>query len=337
MNLTKSSAVLVFFLAIASYLSAQDTSRPVTDISRISFSQTLHGNFSSAYMDPRASLPEVYSTLEFKKGSGQKGSIPNSKVTKKAIVRFNLRNTRDSSLSVWFFPGLYFWDIKLYRQEGVLLKRIPSISPVNIPDGLSYRYLTLAAHDSVTIVAELTQARTYLNNIVPRLINDKYLPSFINEFHASNPQADLITYLFCGLLLMLILYSLANFFQEANTEFLYYSGYAFFLGLMLFAKAIYNFHTNKVSFFQEEYLDYVMQSAGHLFYMAFMQKFLATRKDHPFLHKLYNIGIVMLILAMISYTYLHYFSDNFVLQNGIENLPVADGDHFHCVQPAQMG
>jgi len=40
----------------------------------------------------------------------------------------------------------------------------------------------------------------------------------------------MITYVFCGLLLMMIFYSLANFLQGANKEFLYYSGYAFFLG-----------------------------------------------------------------------------------------------------------
>jgi signal transduction histidine kinase len=152
------------------------------------------------------------------------------------------------------------------------------------------------------------------------LINDKYLPYYIVEFHASNPQSDIITYLFCGLLLMLIVFSLANFFQDANKDFLFYSGYAFFQGIMLFGKAMYSFHTTWISFFQEEYLDFIMQNVGLMFYMAFMQKFLSTKTEHRFLHYLYNAGILMLIVSMAGYTWLHYFTDNFVLENGLENL-----------------
>jgi signal transduction histidine kinase len=63
----------------------------------------------------------------------------------------------------------------------------------------------------------------------------------------------------------------------------------------------------------------VMQSASQLFYMAIMQKFLATRTAHPFLHKLYNAGIILLVVAVTSYSYLYFFTDNFVLQNGMEN------------------
>jgi signal transduction histidine kinase len=62
-----------------------------------------------------------------------------------------------------------------------------------------------------------------------------------------------------------------------------------------------------------------MQSCGLMFYMAFMQKFLATKRDHIFLYKFYNIGMIMLIIAVLSYSWLHFFSDNFVVQNGIEN------------------
>ena len=74
-------------------------------------------------------------------------------------------------------------------------------------------------------------------------------------------ESKIVTYLFCGLLLMMILFSLASFFQGANPEFLYYSGYAFFLGSMLFIKAIYSYHTTWFGFFQETYLDLIMQNA----------------------------------------------------------------------------
>ena len=64
----------------------------------------------------------------------------------------------------------------------------------------------------------------------------------------------------------------------------------------------------------------MMQAAGIVFYMLFMQRYLATRSKHPFLYKLYNTGIVLLIESLLGYTYFHYFTDNFNLENWIENI-----------------
>ena len=119
---------------------------------------------------------------------------------------------------------------------------------------------------------------------------------------------------------MMILFSIANFVLGGNKEFLYYSGYALFLGGMLFTKALYDFRPNNISYFLESYLDYIMMSIGIIFYMLFMQGFLQTRKNHPFLHKLYNVGMVMLLLSIFTFSYLHYFTDNFSLENLIENI-----------------
>ena len=126
-----------------------------------------------------------------------------------------------------------------------------------------------------------------INKINPALISTGYLASFVKDLDSTNMESKVITYLFCGLLLMMILFSLANFFQGANKEFLYYSGYAFFVGTMLFIKALHSYHTSWFGFFQETYLDFIMQCAGIFFYMLFMQKFLATKQYHPFLYKLY--------------------------------------------------
>jgi hypothetical protein len=119
---------------------------------------------------------------------------------------------------------------------------------------------------------------------------------------------------------MMILYSLANFLQGGNKEFLYYSGYAFFLGLMFFLKMVYGFRSTAFGYFQEGYLDFILQDTGYLFYMIFMQKYLTTKVEHPFLQRLFNIGMTILVLSITSYSYFHYFSDNFIAENTIENV-----------------
>ena len=296
------------------------TSSPIQciDLNKITLAENIEDKIEFAYMTPDASLIDIYDSLVFNPGAIHKNFVPEGYVTKKAVLRFNLCNMADTIRSAWFFPGLYYWDIQLFRLRGTNMEKIPSILPTS-PKEISYRLLSLGPHDSATIVAELTFVRTHLNRIRPSIINPGYLVSFVKDLDSTNMQSKIVTYLFCGLLLMMILFSLASFFQGANKEFLYYSGYAFFLGLMLFIKAVHSYHTSWFGFFQETYLDFIMQTTGIFLYMLFMQKFLATKEYHPFLYKLYYSGVIFLIVSMIAYTYVHYFTANFALENQIEN------------------
>src|SRR5258706_9475436 len=63
-----------------------------------------------------------------------------------------------------------------------------------------------------------------------------------------------------------------------------------------------------------------MQGLGIMFYMIFMQRFLNTRSNYRFIYHLYNTGIVLLLTSLLSYSYFHYFSDNFTAENTIENI-----------------
>lgn len=317
--------IFFFFLLWIEHLSAQltpverkDTLPGCIAINKIALSEDIKQKIGFAYIGPKTSLTEVYDTLQFTEGPIHKNFVPEAYVTKKAVLRFNICNTADTIQSIWFFPAFYYWDIQLFRLNGDRLEKIPSVLPTTSKE-ISYRLISLAPHDSATIIAELVFVRTHLNKINPALISTGYLASFVNDLDSTNMESKIITYLFCGLLLMMILFSLANFFQGANKEFLYYSGYAFFVGAMLFIKAIHSYHTSWFGFFQETYLDFIMQCAGIFFYMLFMQKFLATKQYHPFLYKLYYTGVLILIVAMAAYTYAHYFTVNFALENLIEN------------------
>jgi len=271
------------------------------------------------YFEKKSDLPTNYRKESFSKGLIHKKNIPNEFVMKNAAIRFRIYNTTDSAVKLCFFPGLYYNFIKLYREENGNLQQLPSELPP-IKDSIGYRMITLAPHDSETVVAELSFIKTYINTLRPRLINPEYLPSFISGLQNANSENDLVTFLFCGLLLMMILYSIANFVEGANHEFLYYSAYAFFLGTMLLTKAIFTGHSNWISYFLEAYLDFILQGLGIMFYMMFMQKYLETRVRHPFLHKLYNAGIFMLMVSLLSYSWFHYFTNNFIAENTIENI-----------------
>jgi len=317
--LTVFISLMVFWQPVA----AQENRLTSVDLSKIYLSKTLEKNIEYGYIEPNESLQAKYASIPFKSDETiHKKYVDDENVTRKIILRFKASNTADTAVSVWFYPGYYYWDISLFRETGKGLEPLSSITPGQTNE-ISYRYLTLQPHDSAVFVAELIPVRTYLNTIRPKLVSLAYLKSFINDTYSTNNEAKTFTYLFCGLLLMMILFSLANFIQGGNLEFLYYSGYAMFVGVMLLVKAVYSYHSSRMSFFQEGYLDYVMLCIGHLFYMLFIQRYLATKRNHPFLHKLYNIGILLLVFSITTYSLAHFFTNNYAIEKNVENVTKA--------------
>lgn len=308
---------LTLLLILLTGAKAQDTSGCI-DISKVSFVKSISRLSLQVYMAKDDSLQQVYASLPFKMGMRHTGNIPTGYVDKKAVLKFVVCNTADTAVSVWFFPGFFYWDVRLYQEIPGGIRPLSSVSP-SVKDNLSYREISLGPHETTTLYAELSFVRTHINTLRPRLIHAQRLDSFITDVRADHDTNNMVTFVFSGLLLMMILFSIATYFQGGNKEFLFYSGYAFFLGGMLFTKAYYNFHPSPISYFFEGYLDFVMQSIGIIFYMFFMQRFLVTRRHHPFLYHLYNFGIGLLVLSILLFTYCHYFTNSFMVQNGVEN------------------
>lgn len=304
----------------SSYLGAQDSSSiPCIDISKINYGQRISNQAWSSFISHTDSLTTTFSRLAFKKGMVHKTTVPPHDVTRKAILRFSICNANDTATSIWFFPGFFYQSIKLYKQEKQGLVAIPVVIP-EIKDNHGYRLITLPAHDSATVFAELKLVRTHINSMRPRLIHADRIDAFIKDIQADHRINNLVTFVFSGLLLMMILFSMANYVQGANKEFLYYAAYAFFVGGMLFTKAFFDMRPNYIGYFLEGYLDFIMQSLGIMFYMIFMQRFLETRGKHPFLFKLYNLGIILLVISMIVFTWFHYFTNSFSGEFMVENI-----------------
>jgi signal transduction histidine kinase len=240
-------------------------------------------------------------------------------VSKKILARFSVANNTDTPDSLYFFPDLFFDNVILYKIENNKATALPVITPAN-RDTISYRLFSVSQHDTMTILAECYPLRTYTSIFYPNIFRQNYIEPFTAKLQMENAGVRLFTYVFCGLLLMMILFSLANFFQGSNREFLYYAAYAFFLGFMFFTKQFYFNRSIERNFFFESYMDFVLQILGICFFMAFMIRFLETKKDFPFLHKLYTGGIIFLTTVILVYTYIHYSSIDYYWENLLENL-----------------
>ena len=245
--------------------------------------------------------------------------IPPGSVSKKLITSFKVINKTNEPDSIYFFPGLHFSNVILYKIENNKALELPVIAP-QIEDSISFRLFNILPNDTMTLLVECYPLRTYNDIFKPRLVNPGYIEPFALELQLQKKNVTLFTYVFCGLLLMMVLFSLANFLQGGNKEFLYYAGYAFFLGTMLFTKQFFYNRSNESNFFFEAYMDFVLQCTGIWFFMLFMIRFLETKRDFPLLHKLYMTGIVLLPIVIAIYSFLHFSAVNYFWENALENL-----------------
>lgn len=310
---------LLLFFSFSRIQAQSDTLLPYTDISKIEVADTISKKLSMTYLSADSSLEDNVAFLHFTKGIIHKTFIRPQIVNKRAIIKFNVCNSSDSESSAYLLPSFFFTEINLYKLTGNKLYKQPRILP-NIQDSIGYRKIVLAPHDSATIIAELKFLKTYTNSIRPRLIRSSAIASYDLQVRQMDAEVNLMTYVFCGLLLMMVLYSITTYVQGANKEFLYYSGYAFFIGGMLFTKSFYTLEASYVSYFLEAYLDFIMQCISLIFYMIFMQRFLETKKNYPFLQKLYNVGIGILIAGIVSFSFYYFLSTDYIILNIIENI-----------------
>lgn len=309
--------IIIFFILFHCTGSAQTADNSV-EFSTLS-KTNIFRNPSVVFVKKDFDLVKNFSSISesFKPFNGV--TIPSGKVTSKIITRFQVVNNGDEEASCYFFPGFFFSNVNLYKVgENNQLTPILSIAPDH-KDSVSFRLITLSAKDSMTVLAECYQIKTYVNLIRPKFIEKDYISAYIFELQADKKGEGLFTYVFCGLLIMMVLFSFANFMQGKSREYLYYAAYAFFMGFMLFTKQYYYHRSNLKSFFYEEFLDFILQGAGICFFIAFMMRFLDTRKKYPFLNKFYVFGIVFTLLSLLVYSYLHYSTDNYFLEQLIEN------------------
>lgn len=311
--------LILFLLLMNCSLMQAQWAPPVIPVDTIQQALEVRPYSEVAFLSREAKLESAFSGLPFRFDSAFNGKLTNEQVADRLIMRISLTNASNAARDIWIFPGFYFPEVRLYREWGGKLIRLPD-QLLNVHHNLSYRKLNILAGDTVKLVADLTILKTYNNRFRPRIINPVFLPFFTSELRNTTRISDITSYIFSGLLLMMVLFSLASYYQGGQKEFLYYSFYALLLGGMLFTKAIFNYQDIAINFLLEGSLDYILQCLGIVFYLRFMQLFLDTRNKHPLLHRMYDFAVGLLFISILSYTFFDSFSSGFVIENNIENL-----------------
>jgi signal transduction histidine kinase len=249
-------------------------------------------------------------------------NLPVNWVEKELFLKFTLANDTDLPKTISFYPGTYFTAIKIFKaipgKEASTFQVLKdSIPPDKNIEG--YHLITMAAWEKSVFFARLRFLRSSQNTLVPIIMRADYIDKHKAVAVVRRADLDIVTYLASGMMLMMIIYSVAAFIQNLNKEYLYYALYAFFTGLLLFLISFLGGRLNKFNFFYIEYLDLIILCASVFYYQAFMRTFLDTKNNHPFLEKVFKTCQALNIALMILYSIIYFTTDRFFILSILED------------------
>lgn len=233
-------------------------------------------------------------------------------------LKFVVTNQADSLIKFYFYPGIFFSKLELYRLneagDGVKLLQVYA------DETEGFKKIELLSNETAVFFAKLKFAKTNTRSLSPLLIRDYYLKPYMAYNQNIERGFNTITFVISGMLLMMIFYSVAVFILNRNIEFLYYAAFAFCMGTMFFIKSYLFRVPSNFSIFFEGYLDFVIQSLGTFVYLAFLRKFIDTKKNFAWLHKMMLFEQFFIIASLSVFSYLYFYTSSYVWQAYIENL-----------------
>jgi signal transduction histidine kinase len=179
--------------------------------------------------------------------------------------------------------------------------------------------IVLSGRESAVFIARLDYILTAWSTLAPRIVRKEFLPYFQASISSNKLTINLLNYLTAGIMLMMIIYSIAVYFQNQSIEFLYYSGYAGCLSVLLFLKSYLFGLASPLSYIFEGYLDFIIQMTAYVFYLLFFRKFLNTKQEHPFLERVLSISTWVIVASLVVFTVLNATHSGYAMINFMEN------------------
>jgi signal transduction histidine kinase len=177
----------------------------------------------------------------------------------------------------------------------------------------------LPAHSSTTFYFRGSLIKSNTNWMDPILIEPQFISSYFEILRFNTVQLNVVTFVFCGILLMMIIYSLTNYFQSLKVEYLYYAFYGLCMTSLFYIKALFYREDHIFYFFFEEYFDYIIQVSGYIFYIVFTRHLINTKKLYPGLDKAFQTAAGLLVLLLVVYTLVYFMGASYPMLNAIEN------------------
>ena len=240
--LRKIAFFLLFFIAIcgSGQLAAQQNAQAV-DVAKILLADTIDYRSVCFHDSLHKVTPGQLPGLNFSSAPKNIFRHVNTRQTEEDWwVCFRLTNSADTSINIYFFPGVYLSTIDLYEYNDSLktIAAVPLMLPP-IPDSIGYRGLKIAPKQNSLYYAHLKFVHTNVNALDLHLIRDYYAVHYSKSLKMPPNNSNMYTYIITGILLMMIFYSMAVFILNGTIEFMYYACFALFTAILFFLKSFY--------------------------------------------------------------------------------------------------
>jgi len=228
-------------------------------------------------------------------------------------MRMLLRNSSDVAKKAYLYPGQLFKEINLYRIKNNLA------DPEALQEGNSgYVLISLNPHEEAEFLLSLRFSKTTHNSLNPKLVSEEFLPYFKLGTEDYLTARKAIGLVLSGVLIMMMLFTLVNFFVTGRIEFLYNFCYCACNFLLIFGTSFLSSNVGKVKVVFSSYYDMMLLVTGTIAYLAFTRKFLKTKTELPRLNLFLRIEEFILWVLSLAFTATYLFSDDFILQNWLE-------------------
>ena len=236
-------------------------------------------------------------------------------VSKTAYMELALFNSSNVADTVYFFPGLVFNQILFYEVGADKSLQFAGDGSV---EGVCN--LALAPGEKKVFLVKLEFCRHDYNLLRPQLIKTHYWKAYKAVFYDRVDDIRNFGFVISGMLFLMILFITVNYILTGKKEFLYYIGYAVSMFLLILLLALLGGSWGSVTSFFSGYLDLFLLILGNIFYLAFCRYFLDTKTNFTTLDKIFKVEEKFLILLLLAFTIIHYFTSWYVAEQTLENL-----------------
>ena len=297
--------------------------QPLTDSSVINISkidQFLLASKYQIFIDSTVSLPmEIVLNEKWNSNSSYdlENNIPNSWTTGTIYLKYFLENNQDSPKKIFFLAGTYIKKIKIYKL--LMNNKFMQLKDESRKDG--YQPIQLNGGEKAAFIVKINFSKKSKNKLTPTFINPDYLEKFKLLRHYNGSGYPVISYISCGILIMMMGYCLNKMIGSSNKKtYLYFFLYSSTIFATILLNTLLKRHGGEFSSFFNEYFQFALLVVGTIFYIDFSREFLETKVNLPLINSILQIEKYLLIVILISFTFIVYFTNYFMLQEAVENV-----------------
>jgi signal transduction histidine kinase len=241
--------------------------------------------------------------------------VPPQLVAKPAYLQIALINSSSFSDTVLFFPDINYDKIIVYEKDiDNKLKYYADFS------AKGFGSLILMPDEKKVFVIKLVFCRHDYNNIKPQLITPRFFKTYRAVYESKGADLRSVGFLLSGMLFLMALFIIVNYFLSFKKEFLFYLGYTLCMFFLVFFYALMRNSWGSFTGFFNGYLDLFLLMLGNVFYLAFSRHFIDTKNNYKSLDTVFKAGEWFLLSLLVGFTIVHYFTGLYMLERALENL-----------------